>query len=84
VQISASPKKIPVKPENFRNLKDVSEIFSGGRYRYSSGSFLLYDSAASYRKKIASLYPDAFVIAVRDNKIVPLQESLDKNRKKSK
>lgn len=84
VQVSASPKKVPLKPENFRNLKDISEIFSGGRYRYASGKFDNYDSAAAYRKKIGSLYPDAFVITVKDNKIVPLQETLDKNRKKSK
>jgi N-acetylmuramoyl-L-alanine amidase len=84
VQISASPKKIPLKPENFRNLNDVSELFSGGRYRYASGRFTEYDSAALYRKKVGSLYPDAFVIAVKDNKIVPLQETLDKNRNKSK
>jgi N-acetylmuramoyl-L-alanine amidase len=84
VQISASPKKVPVKPENFKNLKDISELFSGGRYRYASGKFAEYDSAAAYRKKIGQLYPDAFVIAVKDNKIIPLQETLDKNRKKSK
>jgi N-acetylmuramoyl-L-alanine amidase len=84
VQISASPKKVPIKPGSFKNLKDISEIFSGGRYRYASGKFTQYDSAAAYRKKIGSLYPDAFVIAVKDNKIVPLQETLDKGRKKSK
>jgi N-acetylmuramoyl-L-alanine amidase len=84
VQISASPKKVPLKPENFRSLKDISELFSGGRYRYTSGRFTDYDSAAAHRKKIGSLYPDAFVIAVKDNKIVPLQETLDNNRNKSK
>jgi N-acetylmuramoyl-L-alanine amidase len=84
VQISASPKKVSVKPENFKNLKDITEIFSGGRYRYTTGRFTDYDSAALYRKKIESLYHDAFVIAVKDNKIVPLQEALDKNKKKSK
>jgi len=84
VQISASPKKVAVKPENFRNLKNISEIFSDGRYRYTSGRFTDYDSAAAYRRKIESIYPDAFVIAVKDNKIVPLQETLDKNREKSK
>ena len=84
VQIAASPKKVALKPENFRNLKDLTEIFSGGRYRYTSGSFTEYDSAAAYRKKITPVYPDAFVIAVKDNKIVPLQETLDKNRYKSK
>jgi N-acetylmuramoyl-L-alanine amidase len=84
VQVSASSKKIAIKPENFKNLKDISELFSGGRYRYASGRFSGYDSAVAYRKKIESIYPDAFVIAVKNNNIVPLQETLDKNRKKSK
>jgi N-acetylmuramoyl-L-alanine amidase len=84
VQISSSPRRIPLKAENFKNLKDISEIFSGGRYRYTSGKFSDYDSASAYRKKIESVYRDAFVIAVKDNKIVPLQETLDKNRNKSK
>jgi N-acetylmuramoyl-L-alanine amidase len=84
VQVSASPKKVAIKPGNFKNLKDITEIFSGGRYRYTSGKFTDYDKAVSYRKHIEALYPDAFVVAIRDNKIVPLQEALDKNRNKSK
>lgn len=82
VQVAASPKKIEIKPSNFKNLKDVSEISSGSRYRYVSGVFTDYEKAVEYRKQLEELYPDAFVISVRDNKILPLQEALDKNRKK--
>lgn len=82
VQVAASPKKIEIKPSNFKNLKDVSEISSGSRYRYVSGVFTDYEKAVKYRKQLEELYPDAFVISVRDNKILPLQEALDKNRKK--
>jgi hypothetical protein len=35
-----------------------------------------------YRKKIEAIYPDAFVIAVKDNKILPLQQALEQKRKK--
>ena len=82
VQVATSPKKIEIKPSNFKNLKDVSEISSGSRYRYVSGVFTDYEKAVEYRKQLEELYPDAFVISVRDNKILPLQEALDKNRKK--
>jgi N-acetylmuramoyl-L-alanine amidase len=78
VQVAASVKKIEVKPANFRNVKDVSEIVAGNRYRYSSGIFFDYDKAVAYRKQLESIYPDAFVIAVQDNKILPLQDVLDK------
>jgi N-acetylmuramoyl-L-alanine amidase len=81
VQLTASVKKMEIKPGNFRNLKDISEIQSGGRFRYTSGIFENYDKAAAYRKELESIYPDAFVIAVRDNKILPLQETLDKSGK---
>jgi N-acetylmuramoyl-L-alanine amidase len=78
VQITSSGRKVEIKPQNFRNIKDVIEIPSGHRFKYATGSFDNYDSALAYRKKIEVLYPDAFVIAVRGNKILPLQEALGK------
>jgi len=82
VQVTASVKKIVIKPSNFKNLKDISELNTGDRYRYTSGTFTDYDKAVEYRKQLESIYPDAFIIAVRNNKILPLQDVLDKNRKK--
>lgn len=82
VQVATSPKKIETKPGNFKNIKDIVELTSGTRYRYASGAFDEYSKAVSYRKQIEGIYPDAFVIAVKDNKILPLQEALDKNKGK--
>lgn len=81
IQVAASAKRMEIKPGNFRNLKDISEIPDGSRYRYTSGIFFEYDKAVIYRNQLESVYPDAFVIAVRDNKKLPLQEVLDKTRK---
>ncbi|MFN8241102.1 MAG: N-acetylmuramoyl-L-alanine amidase [Bacteroidales bacterium] len=74
----ASGKKMTVKPSFFKNLKDITEIKDGDRYRYASGKFEDYSQAVQHRKKIETIYPDAFVIAIRENKILPLQDVLNK------
>ncbi len=82
VQIVSSVKKIELKPQNFKNIKDVNELHIGNRYRYTTGKFTDYNEALSYRKKIESLYPDAFIIAVKENKILPLQQAIKETREK--
>ena len=84
VQVATSSKKIETKAANFKNLTDISEITTGNRFRYASGKFEDYSKAVEYRKKVERIYPDAFVIAVKNNKILPLQEALESNTKKSK
>ncbi len=82
VQIATSTEKKELKPENFKGLNDVVEIDCRGSFTgMQQGTFTNYSDAADYRKKIESIYPDAFVIAVKDNKILPLQEALDQNKK---
>jgi N-acetylmuramoyl-L-alanine amidase len=82
VQVATSSSRIATTPSNFKGLNDVIELNVAGLYKYASGSFLNYDSAASYRKKIKRIFPDAFVIAVKKDKILPLQQVLDPNRLK--
>jgi N-acetylmuramoyl-L-alanine amidase len=77
VQIASSTEKMEVNPDNFKGLVNVSEIVSGEFYKYATGSFLDYSDALEYRKKVLNIYPDAFVIAVKANKILPLQEALE-------
>lgn len=81
VQVFASSTTTEIKPENFKGINDVIEINSQDRYRYVTGRFTDYMEAVKYRKKIESLYPDAFVIAVQDNKILPLQEAIGQSKK---
>jgi N-acetylmuramoyl-L-alanine amidase len=78
VQVATSGKKIDTKPSNFKSIKDIKELYTGTRYRYTTGVFSDYDKAVIYRKQIEGIYPDAFVIAVKDNKILPLREALER------
>jgi N-acetylmuramoyl-L-alanine amidase len=82
IQVSASGTKTEIKPENFRGLKDISEIYTEPRYRYATGRFTDYSEAVKYRKQVESIYPGAFVIAVKGNKILPLHQALEQKRKK--
>jgi N-acetylmuramoyl-L-alanine amidase len=84
VQITASASKTEIKPENFKGLSNITEISSQDRFKYAAGSFTDFSDAVNYRKKIETLYPDAFVIAVKDNKILPLQQALEQKRKTQK
>jgi N-acetylmuramoyl-L-alanine amidase len=84
VQVSSSLTKTEIKPENFKGLKEITEIYAQDRYRYAAGNFSDYSSAANYRNKIEVSYPDAFVIAVKDNKILPLQQAIEQKRKTQK
>jgi len=77
IQIAISAEKKPLLPANFKGLIDVVEIPSNDIFKYASGSFDNYAPAAEYRKTIETLYPDAFVIAVKNNKILPLQDALN-------
>ena len=77
IQISTSAKKKALTPENFKGLKEITELPYPDRFRYAAGSFPSYTEAVEYRKKIEVLYPDAFVIAVKNNKILPLHDALN-------
>ena len=81
VQIANSSSKTEVKPENFKGLKDIFEINYQERFRYASGRFTDYSQAVLYRNQLESHFPDAFVIAVKDNKILPLPEALEQTGK---
>lgn len=77
VQIATTSTKKEVNPSNFKGYTDVYEITDNDRYKYSVGSFDNYSDAVAYRKKVENDYPDAFVIAIRDNKVLPLQQALE-------
>ena len=84
VQVTTSVSKTEIRPENFKGLSDVTEIITQNRFKYAAGNFPDYSEAVDYRKKIDTIYPDAFVIAVKDNKILPLQQALEQKRKTQK
>ncbi|MGA1978016.1 MAG: N-acetylmuramoyl-L-alanine amidase [Bacteroidales bacterium] len=81
IQVSASKTRIGIGPDNFKGIEDIREIYTEPRYRYTTGRFTDYSEAVKYRKRIENLYPDAFVIALKGNKILPLHQALELSRK---
>ena len=84
VQIYSTPKEKPKEPGAFRKVETITTIESGERFKYIAGRFLSYEGASAYRKTITDLYPDAFVIAIRDNKIIPIREAIEEKKNTDK
>ncbi|NVO11963.1 MAG: N-acetylmuramoyl-L-alanine amidase [Bacteroidales bacterium] len=76
VQITSSRKKIPVTSKIFKNIKGVDEIDYDGIYKYTLGSKKKYAEIVEFCQQIRKQFPDAFIIAVKGNKIIPLDIAL--------
>ncbi len=77
VQISAMPKNKPVNPSQIKGIEKITKIDEGDRIKYGAGSFSIYEDAVKYRRTLTLGFPDAFVIAVRNGKIIPLKEAIE-------
>ena len=82
VQISAMPKNRELSKSLLKGIDTVTKIDDGERIKYGAGMFSLYDDAVKYRRTLTLRFPDAFVIAVRNNKIIPLKEAIEAKKTK--
>jgi N-acetylmuramoyl-L-alanine amidase len=76
VQILASSKKISTKDPQFKGYEDIMEYQTGNIFKYVVKGSSSYDETFVLGKKVKSRFPDAFVIAVKDGKIIPLDQAL--------
>jgi len=76
VQITSSKKPMSLNPNHFKGLKNVEELKTGDKYKYAVGRKPSYNEVVEYSKVVKNFYPDAFIIAVRDGKIIPVKEAL--------
>jgi N-acetylmuramoyl-L-alanine amidase len=81
VQVASSVTPIPISPANFKGVNDISEIFSQKWYKYVSGKFTDYSEALKYKNKMREKFPQAFIIALKENQVIPLQEALNQKMK---
>lgn len=82
VQIMASPKPVRMIPANFKNVRDVEQIqISPSLYKYIVLRTKDYAEAIQGRKKVLSKFPDAFVFAMKDGRIIPVNDALNELKK---
>ncbi len=80
IQIASSPVKKSTNPSNFKGLKNVEREFLNGRYKYYAGSSKDFNEIVEIQTKIREKFPDAFVIATKNNKRIPMKEALEQNK----
>jgi N-acetylmuramoyl-L-alanine amidase len=76
VQIASSKNLVPTEPSSFKGYDDVTVIEHGKWYKYAVGRVMTYHDALEKCAMVKEDFPDAFVIAVRNNEIVPLNDAI--------
>lgn len=76
VQIASSRNLVEISPSAFKGHTDVKVIEQGRWYKYTLGSNLSYHDALEKCSVVKDDFTGAFVIAVKNNKIIPLSEAL--------
>jgi N-acetylmuramoyl-L-alanine amidase len=84
VQVFSLPKPLPanaeaiVKCKKQLKVKKVDEIFFNNYYKYAVGGTTDYGEIQQLAAEVKKFYPEAFIIAVKGDSIVPLSAVLKK------
>jgi len=80
VQIAASSRPIAPGSHAFKGLTGISEYHVGDVYKYAIGSSPTFQEIITYSKQVKERFPDAFIIAVKDSGIIPLDQALQETQ----
>ncbi|MFC2104762.1 hypothetical protein ACFLS4_05375 [Bacteroidota bacterium] len=79
VQIASSSSSIPTSSEFFKGFENVEEYKFDDYFKYTVGSTSNFEKIVEYKKIVEEKFPDAFIIAVDENKnLIPLGEALNR------
>jgi N-acetylmuramoyl-L-alanine amidase len=78
VQVMALKKKIKTTPENFRGETAVFSVTSTDFSRYFIGKFKTEREAEQERRRIIKKYPNAFIVAFRNNALISVKKAKEK------
>lgn len=76
VQISSSIKKISVNDNFFQGIENIERIKNNGTYKYVVGNETDYNKIKELCSTIKQNFPDAFIIAVKNDQIITITEAL--------
>lgn len=82
VQLLSSATKVESIAVAFKDLQNVQELYINETYKYTLGNSQDYNKIVLLKNEMKQFYPDAFIIAIQNGKIIPVNEAVkDLNKK---
>lgn len=81
VQVAVSKNELTENDPFFKSYQDVEKFKSGGWFKYAVGKTKSYKEIIDYCQEVKEDYPDAFIIAVKNNEIIKLKDALEEINK---
>lgn len=78
VLVQKSNNPIPVTKENFKKPTNIDELLIDKEYFYTLGDFVTFKDCNIFLEKVIEDYPQAYIIAVKNEKQVRLQKAMRK------
>ena len=84
IQIASSQQKIKNKTKTFKKCTkikgytQVDELAVGNSYKYTLGNSTNYQEIVEFNKAVRKVYSKAFIIALQNGKIIPLNDALER------
>ena len=76
IQVASSRNKTSTEPSSFKGLTNVRVVEDGRWFKYLVDQEPSYQNALERCLVIKEDFPDAFVVALKNNKLIPLNEAL--------
>ena len=77
IQVASTKNKIPTDPSSFKGYEHVEVIQDGRWFKYLIGKDTSYQAAHQRCNAVKSDYPEAFIVAIKEGIIIPLQDALE-------
>lgn len=77
VQVFSSRNIVSMDADYFKDFNEVEEFKSGKWFKYAVGKEYNYKSIIGFCSEVKKVYPDAFVIAIKNGEIIPLKEAIE-------
>jgi N-acetylmuramoyl-L-alanine amidase len=82
IQLLASSSKLPQHDERFKGYS-LNNYFEKGYYKYTYGTYYSFEEANQKRRELLASFPDAFIIAFKKGKRIPVNEARNELLKES-
>ncbi|MCP4310903.1 MAG: N-acetylmuramoyl-L-alanine amidase [Bacteroidetes bacterium] len=77
IQVASSKTRSSTDPASFKGYADVSIVDDGRWYKYLVGQESNYQEVLDHCLLVKKDFPDAFIVALKNKKIIPLSEAIE-------